>query len=85
MPYITRERRVEAFDGTPSTSGELNFKLTCHVDEYICETGGVSYSKLNEVIGVLECMKLELYRRIMAPYEDKKLITNGEVYVCASI
>jgi hypothetical protein len=28
---------------------------------------------------VLECAKLELYRMIAAPYEDKKRLANGPV------
>jgi len=36
--------------------------------------------QINEVIGVLECAKLELYRRVAAPYEERKRIENGEVY-----
>jgi hypothetical protein len=40
----------------------------------------VRYAHLNEAIGVLECAKLELYRRIAAPYEDRKMGETGEVY-----
>jgi hypothetical protein len=32
------------------------------------------------MIGVLECAKLELYRRVAAPYEDAKCEDNGDVY-----
>jgi len=39
-----------------------------------------TYSKINEAIGILECAKLELYRRVAAPYEDVKLRANGDVY-----
>ena len=38
-----------------------------------------NYAKYNELIGVLECAKMELYRRKVAPYEDKKIIENGDV------
>jgi len=31
-------------------------------------------------VGVLECAKMELYRRVAAPYEDKKKEENGDVY-----
>jgi len=31
-------------------------------------------------VGVLECAKLELYRRIAAPYEDEKIVETGDVY-----
>lgn len=38
------------------------------------------YVELNEVVGALESAKLELYRRIVGPYEDKKSAENGDVY-----
>jgi len=33
-----------------------------------------------DAIGALECAKLELYRRVAAPYEDTKIAENGDVY-----
>lgn len=80
MPYITAEARERiAEDGVPTTAGELNFAITRLVDEYLAREG-VGYRSLNEVVGVLECAKLELYRRIVAPYEDLKLQSAGDVY-----
>jgi len=35
---------------------------------------------INAIIGALECAKLELYRRVAAPYEDDKIAENGDVY-----
>jgi hypothetical protein len=40
----------------------------------------LSYADINELIGALECAKLELYRRMAAPYEDTKIKENGDVY-----
>lgn len=40
----------------------------------------VTYERINDAIGVLECVKLELYRRVAAPYEDRKKEENGDVY-----
>jgi len=37
------------------------------------------YYHYNKAIGVLECIKQEFYRRIVAPYEDKKMLENGDV------
>lgn len=31
------------------------------------------------MVGVLECAKLEAYRRIASPHEDKKIDENGDV------
>ena len=42
--------------------------------------GKVGYHHYNQLIGVLECAKLELYRRLIAPYEDVKIIDDGDVY-----
>lgn len=59
--------------------GILNYQITRIVNSYI-NREGTNYHTINEVIGVLECAKLELYRRIAAPYEDKKKEENGDVY-----
>jgi hypothetical protein len=50
------------------------------VDSYLKDKGEIRYARLNEVIGAIDCAKLELYRRIAAPYEDKKITENGDVY-----
>lgn len=81
MPYITAENRARIDKGgKPETAGELNYAITRLVDDYLIQKGGVRYRHLNEVIGALECAKLELYRRIAAPYEDQKLNESGDVY-----
>ena len=82
MPYITEEARTELEDPNrrPMTPGELNYIITCVVTEYLGPRGEHSYTRINEVIGVLECAKLELYRRIAAPFEDIKIKENGDVY-----
>lgn len=81
MPYIDHAVRSSLEDGRiPSEAGELNYLVTKLCDAFLMKTG-LSYKNLNQAIGALECAKLELYRRVAAPYEDKKLIANGEVYV----
>ena len=81
MPYVDPEARQRLNNGgSPETSGELNYAITKLVDEYLIRKGGIRYANLNEVIGVLECAKLELYRRVAAPYEDKKVAESGDVY-----
>jgi hypothetical protein len=40
----------------------------------------LSYADYNSIIGVLECAKLEIYRRTAAPYEDEKIEQNGDVF-----
>lgn len=83
MPYIKDDNHIreELVLGSlsPLTTGELNFKITTVVDQYLADKV-VNYDNINAVIGVLECAKLEVYRRIAAPYEDNKRHENGDVY-----
>ena len=90
MPYIEKDRRDEIREAaiedlSLSTPGELNYAITDLCDDYLLEKGQLSYSAINEVIGVLECAKQELYRRVAAPYEDGKRIDNGDVYYCLDL
>jgi hypothetical protein len=39
-----------------------------------------SYDAMSDGLKTLEAVKLEFYRRRMAPYEDKKRDQNGEVF-----
>lgn len=85
MPYITDDKREELISDTvsrnPEIPGELNYVISTIIDQYLLDYG-VDYTIINEVIGVLECAKLELYRRVAAPYEDQKCFDNGDVYQC---
>ena len=78
MPYIEKNARALVLTHGATTPGELNFHITTLIADYLGEQ--ISYSQINEVIGVLECAKLELYRRVAAPYEDQKIEENGDVY-----
>jgi hypothetical protein len=57
-------------------AGILNYCIT-----RICSScsGDISYQKIAIITGVLENVKQEFYRRIASPYEDKKIIENGDV------
>lgn len=84
MPYIPMGERIavaQALDrgDSPKTAGSLNFAITSFIDNVIAQRG-LSYAVINEVIGALECAKLELYRRVAVPYEDSKIAENGDVY-----
>ena len=81
MPYIKEEDRkyVNILHHVPRNAGELNWLLTIKIRSYI-EKHGECYQTYNDIIGALEGAKLELYRRKIAPYEDKKIKENGDVY-----
>lgn len=81
MPYIIKERRPQLTPYLrPQNAGELNFIITKLVLDFIENQGGLNYGNVNTAVGALECAKLELYRRLAAPYEDRKIATNGDVY-----
>lgn len=82
MPYVDQEtrRRLDREGAAPGSPGELNYAITRLVDRYLAAKGGLRYAHLNEVVGALECAKLELYRRVAAPYEDEKIVEAGDVY-----
>ena len=87
MPYIKMEDRpkyekplttlISTLKSQPveNIDGELNYIIT----RILKEAYPLRYFNLNRAIGVLECCKLEFYRRVAAPYEDKKIKENGDV------
>lgn len=82
MPYVNSEERTRIARGeTPLTAGQLNYKITLLVLEYLNRDGKrPRYQDYNDAVGALEGAKLELYRRAVAPYENAKRDDNGEVY-----
>jgi hypothetical protein len=60
-PYLPEDQRQAALE-IPGTPGELNFLLTMVCLTYLAATDG-RYADHAEVVGALECCKLEFYRR----------------------
>jgi len=88
MPYIKKERRKwldEIVDTlwrkSPGNPGELNYLVTRIIEHYACHSKApLDYQKINDIMGALEGAKLEFYRRVVAPYENSKIQSNGDVY-----
>jgi hypothetical protein len=78
MPYI----KIEERDGrAPENVGQLTFALVAICDQYRRD----HFADMAQVVAALECAKLEFYRRVVAPYEDKKMIENGDVFSFQSL
>jgi hypothetical protein len=87
LPYIKPESRVKyekvldeligILKSLPvdEVDGELNYVVT----KILKQIYPVRYFQINKAMGVLECVKLEFYRRVAAPYEDKKIKKSGDV------
>lgn len=93
MPYIKQEKRevldkavdnlhkvlvdLEIDDDTNNMEGNLNYAITL----LLRSCYGKSYREINDAIGMLQCVMLEHYRTMAAPYEDQKKFENGDVEV----
>lgn len=83
MPYIKKEDRESIWNETP---GLLAYHLTMEVLDFLDEQRCKGNKKTNNfeeyalAIGVIELTKLELWRRLITDYEDKKRKENGDVY-----
>ena len=94
MPYINENARKELNDcidnmvdclthGNNLTNeeftfllGEINYSFSRILAKSMGET---SYGKIAMITGVLENIKQEFYRRIAQPYEDQKIVQNGDI------
>ena len=85
MPYIEKEIRdtlsptLNAISEKIHTVGTLNYAITELCLNFVTKSA-ITYTSLNEIVGVLESAKLEFYRRAVSTYEDKKIDSNGDVY-----
>jgi hypothetical protein len=81
MPYINSGIRESLDQGRKALMpGELNYQFARLIKSYIAMKNGLSYNTINDIVGALECQKLEVYRRLAAPYEDRKILENEDVY-----
>lgn len=92
MPYIAEDKRkvldpivdnlrralarLEEDDDMNSMGGNINYVIT-KLLRLVYGTQG--YNNIQEAVGILECVKLEHYRTIAAPYENQKRFENGDV------
>ncbi len=95
MPYLTDDARAKIDDHINdiidvlintdvSVPGGLNYAI-CRVADGVIAAKGESYSLYNTLLGSVEAAKLEIYRRMVAPYEDAKSYQNGEVFTISPL
>lgn len=83
MPYIKQEDRRK-FDALLSQAyniencGDLNYVVSKLCLGYL-NTKGKRYQNINDIMGALTCVQAELYRRVVGPYEQEKIIENGDI------
>ncbi len=81
MPYVElkQRKRITNAASPPETPGELNFAISYVCREYMRKKQK-RYSTFNDIIGALECAKIEFYDRIVREYENRAIIRNGDIY-----
>ncbi len=87
MPYIKKDQRpaidklvnplIDHLKSLPldNQDGSLNYAVT----KIIKHVYPQKYFHFNRALGVLTAITLELYRKIIGPYEDTKIKENGNV------
>ena len=93
MPYITQDTRdlinskidelteKLTITGNESTrDGILNYSITSLLVGVFKSYGPIiRYRDLNSMMGILECVKHELYRRLGSCLEDGAIVKNGDI------
>lgn len=85
MPYINKSRREIIEYGLVDlypiieTPGDYNYTICKLMLDYL-QFYGESYDTYNSIIGILECAKMEFYRRMVTKYEDNKIEENGDIF-----
>lgn len=94
MPYIPQEDRrplnplIEALseeltmcEADGSGDGRVNYAITEILVAYFVHYQKPGYLVFERMIGLVELVKLETWRRLVAAYEDRKWKKNRDVYL----
>ena len=90
LPYIDEHERPrldnlvdeltdEILNGDDAWEGRMNYVVS-RMANNIVQSKGKSYRLFNRIVGVMECVKQEFYRRVVVPYERRKCYVNGDVF-----
>lgn len=95
MPYISQKNRqqldqhiddfISQINYTFKDSnffekgGVANYIITRILLNFLKCGSKWSYAKLSQVVGTLECAKMEITRRLIDKYEDEKIKENGDL------
>ena len=85
MPYIDQEQRkcmseaIHMLSKRIYSKGDLNYAICEIVGKVILDSEKISYTSMSEFIDAVHDAECELRRRLLEPYEDKKIKENGDV------
>lgn len=89
MPYIeetarihirkeSKRRVLDSLGRILADTSELSYVIMRILITYIGDT--LTETKVNEIMGVLERVKLEFHRRFCVPYEEIRMEENGDIF-----
>ena len=88
MPYVVQEVR-DRLDRDPlgaQNPGELGYTVALLAETYLYrhttdpDRPDFRFSDVAELLGTFESIKMELYRRVLTPYEDMQLDRAGDCF-----
>ena len=86
MPYISQASRqwldpsLRILQGECLSPGDVTDCIYKLVMGYLSKNK-TTYSRLALCLGILESAKMEFYRRLVGPYEERKCAENGDVNI----
>jgi hypothetical protein len=84
MPYIAKKNRLKFEEPLHElvenieTDGDLNYCVSMLMHQ-ILRKRGIQYQNMNNIMGAIDCAKMEFYRTVASPYEDMKKNENGNI------
>lgn len=82
MPYINSKKRGVNISLNKKMDfdhpGDLNYVIHTLLFKYL-DKNGLNYRSINDILGALEGVKQEFYRRLAVPYEEEKIKENGDI------
>ena len=84
MPYVNQTRRrlldptIEQLADSLQDTGDLNYAIT-RLTLLLIRRQGFNYVNASAAMGTASFALMEMYRRVLGPYEDEKIKQNGDV------
>lgn len=90
MPYLPQAIKDTIELPYVRDDGQLTYVIDRMAEELLAEKCGydwdnLSYSMIAQIVGDIDCAKFEFQRRILALYEDRKIIENGDVFEAPAV
>ncbi len=91
MPYIAKTQRPEIDNEINTLIKAVHKSTIIPADKHLGVVNYIisrvimgilqpsNYGEMASAVGTLECVKLEMYRRLIGPYEDEAILKNGDI------